>query len=240
MMEILKAGAVGLGIPLDRQQLEQFEIYYREIITWNRKINLTRITGPEEAQNKHFLDSLTIVLAVPALAEKNLKVIDIGTGAGLPGIPLKIAFPGTELALLEATAKKAAFLKEVVKKLEMQDTKVIAERAEVTAHNGQFREQFDIALARAVTALPSLAELMIPFCKLGGMCVAMKKGDIDEEVTSAQRAIERLGGRLREVKPVELHDLQDNRRLVIIDKIRPTPMDYPRRSGVPVKRPLLT
>jgi 16S rRNA (guanine527-N7)-methyltransferase len=162
----------------------------------------------------------------------------VGAGAGFPGIPLKIAFPGLRLALLEATLKKASFLTHVVKELALQDTQVIAERAEDAARRPEHRETYDIVVARALAPMAALTELTLPFCKPGGCVVAMKKGDIAGELAGAQRAIALLGGRLREVKPVSAPGLEDGRALVIVDKVAPTPAAYPRRAGLPAKRPL--
>jgi 16S rRNA (guanine527-N7)-methyltransferase len=239
-MEKLKSGAQKLGIYLTTEQLEKFEIYYRELIEWNKKINLTRITDYEEVQVKHFLDSLTIITAIRATdAGRDLRVIDVGAGAGLPGIPLKIAFPGIKLTLLEATAKKAEFLEHITGRLGLDKVEIAAGRAEEIAHDARYREKFDLVLSRAVAPLPALVELTLPFGKVGGGCIAQKKGDIEREVERALKAIAVMGGKLREVKPVELAELNDKRRLVIIDKIKMTPAEYPRRPGRPAKRPIL-
>jgi len=239
-MEKLKAGARELGLELTPAQLEQFDSYYKELIDWNGRVNLTAITEYEEIQLKHFLDSLTIILAWPPQAtQKDLRIIDVGTGAGLPGIPLKIAFPAIELVLLEATAKKADFLSHIVQKLGLDGVEVVAGRAEDVAHQPHYREKFDLALSRAVAALPALVELTLPFCAVGGSFIAQKKGAINEEIDRAGRAISLLGGSLREVRRVDLPPLPNERYLVIIDKLSPTPEKYPRRPGLPAKRPLL-
>jgi 16S rRNA (guanine527-N7)-methyltransferase len=235
-MEKLKAGAKKLGVELGPAQLEQFEVYYQELIDWNKRVNLTAITDYEEVQLKHFLDSLTVVLAwQPA---KDSRVIDVGTGAGLPGIPLKIVFPDIKLTLLEATAKKAGFLRHIVEKLGLSDVEIVVGRAEEVAHQPRYREGFDLVLSRAVAALPTLVELALPFAAVGGSFIAQKKGNIDEEIGRADRAIELLGGKLRELKRVDIAGLADERYLVIIDKVSPTPAKYPRRPGLPAKRPL--
>jgi len=237
-MNKLKSGAAKLGINLTDEQLEKFEIYYRELIAWNKKVNLTRITDYEQVQVKHFLDSLTVFTVIKTGAR--LKVIDIGTGAGLPGIPLKIVSPGTELTLLEATAKKTRFLEHLIGRLGLGGVAIATGRAEEIAHDDGYREKFDIALARALAPLPVLVELTLPFCDVGGYCIAQKKGDIERETAQSLKAIEVMGGRLREVKPVALAELSDKRCLVIIDKIKPTPAQYPRRPGMPTKRPILS
>jgi 16S rRNA (guanine527-N7)-methyltransferase len=238
-MEKLKSGAQKLGLHLSTEQLEQFSIYYYELIDWNQRINLTSITVYEAVQVGHFLDSLTVttVLKRPPGAE-SFSVIDVGTGAGLPGIPLRIVLPGIRLVLLEATAKKAKFLNHLTARLGLDNVEVVVGRAEGVAHDARYRERFDLVLSRAVAPLPALVELTLPFCAPGGSFVAQKKGDIGVELKSATRAITALGGNLREVKAVDLAEFGDERCLVVIDKIKPTPPEYPRRPGIPAKRPI--
>ena len=240
VMEKLKAGAIKLGLRLDLRQLEQFQIYYQEILDWNKRVNLTAITSYEDVQIKHFLDSLTVTLAWPEpIGSAVSRLIDVGTGVGIPGIPLKILFPDMTLVLLDSTAKKAAFLHYFKDKLGLDDVEIVVGRAEEVAHDTRYREKFDMVLSRSVASLPALVELALPFGSVGGCFIAQKKGDIDSEISQAARTINLLGGNLREVKKVDLAEFTDGRRLVIIDKLAPTPSQYPRRPGMPTKRPIM-
>jgi len=169
----------------------------------------------------------------------NCYVIDIGTGAGLPGIPINIVFPDMRLLLLDATTKKASFLNHIKQKLELENLEILVGRAEEVAHRSEYRERFDIVLSRAVAPLPTLVELTLPFCNIGGKFIAQKKGAINLEIDRAEKAIDLLGGRLQEVKNIDLEEFTDQRQLVIIDKISPTPPQYPRRPGIPTKRPIM-
>ena len=236
----LITGAKKLGLHLTSRQLEQFHTYYQELIEWNRRVNLTAITDYEEVQIKHFLDALTVALAFPQpLTGTDLRSIDVGTGAGIPGIPLKILLPNIDLVLLDSTAKKATFLTHLKQKLELDNVEIVVGRAEEVAHQTRYREKFDIVLSRAVAPLPTLVELTLPFCTIGGIFVAQKKGYIEPEISQAAKAINLLGGKQRETKKIDLEEFTDERQLIIIDKVSPTPQPYPRRPGIPAKRPLL-
>ena len=239
-MKKLIEGAGKLGIEFNARQVKQFELYYQELIEWNRKINLTAITDYSSVQVKHFLDSLTITLALTGEeAEKpDFNIVDIGTGAGFPGLPLKILFPQPRLVLIEPTTKKTAFLHHIIHKLELENIEVLNSRAEEAAHLPPYREQFSLVLSRAVALLPVLVELTLPFCRIGGRFVAQKKGELDQEIDGAEKAIATLGGKLDQVKKIELGEFDDVRYLVIIDKIYPTPSKYPRRPGLPRRRPI--
>ncbi|MFC1866291.1 16S rRNA (guanine(527)-N(7))-methyltransferase RsmG [Chloroflexota bacterium] len=239
-MQILKTGASELGIELNPHQLEQFQIYYKELADSNKKINLTSIIEPGETQIKHFLDSLTVILALKHPADiEGLSIIDIGSGAGFPGLPLKITFPSIRLTLLEARFKKTAFLKHIIRTLKLEGVEVAAERAEETAQQSQYRQCFDMVVSRAVALLPVLAELTLPFCKTGGLVVLQKKGDIRDELLQAGKAIVTLGGSPPQSIKIEVNELGDNRCLLVIYKISPTPDKYPRRPGMPAKRPIV-
>jgi len=239
-MKQLIAGADKLGIELSARQLEQFELYYRELTEWNRRINLTAITDYPSVQIKHFLDSLTVILALPEteLERPEFNIVDIGTGAGFPGLPLKMLFPQPRLLLIEPTAKKTAFLQHIIRKLEVENVEVLNSRAEEAAHLPLYREQFALVLSRAVALLPTLVELTLPFCRVGGRFVAQKKGRVEQEANRATEAIAVLGGKLNEIRRIELEEFSDPRYLVIIDKICPTPGKYPRRAGLPKRRPI--
>lgn len=235
----LTDGANRLGLELDSRQLEQFEIYYHELVSWNQKTNLTAITDYKSVQIKHFLDSLTIAPALPHPFPTELRLLDVGAGAGFPGLPLKILRPQIRLVLLEATGKKVAFLEHIVSALKLTGVEVLAQRAEEAAHTSEYRAHFDIVTSRAVAELPALLELTLPFCRPGGQVIAQKKGDIRTELDRASRALEILGGQLTETKEVNLPLFVDSRCLVVVTKAAPTPDTYPRRPGIPVKRPLI-
>jgi 16S rRNA (guanine527-N7)-methyltransferase len=234
-MEKLIEGALHLGLPLTVQQVGLFEAYYNELIDWNRRMNLTAIVDYDEVQIKHFLDSLTVSLAFSKMPSS---VLDVGTGAGLPGIALKILYPDIELTLIDSTQKKAVFLNHLVAVLGLKGVEVLTGRAEELAHDLRYREHFDAALARGVAKLASLTELTLPFCAVGGAFIAMKNWPPDGEVEEAERSFNVLGGRLRQIVRIGLWGLED-RSLVVVDKVMTTPEKYPRRSGIPQKRPLL-
>jgi 16S rRNA (guanine527-N7)-methyltransferase len=237
-MNILDEGAQELGIRLTPLQLDQFEIYFKELADWNQRINLTSVVAYEEVQVKHFLDSLTVALAVPSGLDRLESVIDVGAGPGFPGLPLKLAFPGLRLALVESVGKKGEFLRHLVSILELSGIEVHTGRAERLAHEPELREAFDMVVTRALAKLSVLAEYTLPFCRMGGTVVALKHGGIEEELEGAAHALEVLGGRMGKVQPVEVTGLTDNRIVVTLDKIAGTTDRYPRRTGIPAKRPL--
>ena len=228
-----------MGISLSEAQLDRFEAYYQELVQGNRRVNLTRITDHAEVQVKHFLDSLTIYPAVGGL-EPGWRVLDIGAGAGFPGMPLKLAFPEVEVTLMESAAKKTRFLEQLCDRLEIPAVEVLTGRAESVAHQETQRESYDLVTARGLARLPVLLEYALSFCRVGGRLAAMKHGGsgLDQELAAAANALEVLAGRVTNVYPVELPGLTDNRVVVVVEKQAPTPETYPRRPGMPSKRPL--
>ncbi len=240
-MQRLIEGAKALGLRLTAQQQTAFQVYYEELVAWNQKFNLTAITEYEQVQIRHFLDSLSCLLAEEtrqALRRPEARLIDVGAGAGFPGIPLKMVCPAVRLTLVEATGKKVTFLEHMVERLALQRVTAIHARAENLAHEPAHRGSYDLALARAVAELPVVAEYTLPFCKVGGWLIAQKGEAGAAEAWGAERAIQILGGELRRVQHVELPGLPEDRSLVVVEKISPTPEKYPRRPGMPSKRPL--
>lgn len=236
-MELLKTGAREWGLELTPEQIEVFELYYRQLIAWNESVNLTSITDYEEVQVKHFLDSLSCLQVLTPFAPQT-RCIDIGAGAGFPGLPLKIVRPQMRLTLLEATGKKVLFLEHIVGELGLREVEIVKGRAEELGRQSAHREGYAVAMARAVAQLPVLLEYALPLLKVGGIFVAQKGVDIEDEVEAAQSAMKILGGRMKEVRPVHLPGLEATRHLVVAEKVAPTPQKYPRRTGVPAKRPL--
>jgi 16S rRNA (guanine527-N7)-methyltransferase len=242
-MQRLVTGAQALGFRLTDKQQAAFQLYYEELVAWNQKFNLTAITEYEQVQIRHFLDSLSCLLAEEtrhALKRPEARMIDVGSGAGFPGIPLKLVCPGIRLTLLEATGKKVTFLEHMVDRLGLQGVTTTKARAEELGHDPDHREQYDLALARAIAELPVVVEYALPFCKVGGWVVAQKGEAGAAEAWTADRAITLLGGELRRVVPVELPGLPEDRSLIVVGKVGPTPAAYPRRPGIPSKRPLGT
>jgi 16S rRNA (guanine527-N7)-methyltransferase len=251
-MRLLLKGAQQLGLNLTNEHLQAFQVYYEELVAWNAKFNLTAITEYEQVQVRHFLDSLSCARALvgteyllPTAARgtglrlvRPITCVDVGSGAGFPGLPLKIVLPRLRLTLLEATGKKATFLERIVERLGLEEVKVIKGRAEELGRMGGHREYYELVLARAVAELPALAEYLLPLCRLGGLCIAQKGAQAQVEVASAQTALSILGGSLRRVIPVELTGLAEARHLVVLEKTARTPEKYPRRSGIPTKHPL--
>jgi len=236
MSQIFENKLNALGIVLTETQKQQFDKFYELLVEWNKVMNLTGITDYEEVNEKHFVDSVSLVKAINL--EKVDTVIDIGTGAGFPGIPLKIVFPHLKVVLLDSLNKRIKFLNEVINKLGLTDIKTIHGRAEDYAKQAEYRKQFDVCVSRAVANLSTLSEYCIPYVKVGGMFIPYKSGEIDEEVQQAKKAIHILGGKLDEVIKFQLPDTEINRSFVKINKIQNTIKKYPRKAGLPAKEPL--
>lgn len=237
MRQILYPGAQQFNLTLTETQLNAFETYSRELIAWNRHTNLTRIIEPDEVVVKHFLDSLSVYRILADLSP-TISMIDVGSGAGFPGLPLKIVLPDIQLTLLESTAKKTAFLQHMVETLRLTGVTVLIARAEEVGQQETYREQYDVAVARAVSALSVLVEYTLPLVKVGGVVIAQKGQSPTQEIEAAASALATLGGEVSQTLPIEIPGLEEVRHLVVIQKINHTPPKYPRRPGMPAKRPL--
>ena len=230
------AWAAGLGAPLSAAQLAQFAAYEALLLDWNERISLTAIREPRPVRVRHFLDALSCVAATGPLDGRAL--IDVGSGAGFPGLPLKILFPGLRLTLVDSVAKKARFLETVAAELGLSEVTVIADRAETLGQAAAHREAYDWAAARAVAELRVLVELLLPLCRVGGAALAQKGDSAAAELAAAGPAIAALGGGAARLLPVRLPETEAVHTLVVIPKTGPTDARYPRRVGVPAKRPL--
>ncbi|KPK21648.1 MAG: hypothetical protein AMJ76_02105 [Dehalococcoidia bacterium SM23_28_1] len=239
-MQILARIAEDLGLPLDRHQLQRFEEYYRQLVAANRRISLTTITDCQEVQRRHFGESLAVAASLYRAGvlkpDQAARVLDLGAGAGFPGIPIRIVHPDLRLTILEATRKKTAFLEHLLARLDLEDVAVITGRAEAVAHEPTHREGYDLVLARAVAPLAVLAELALPFLQMGGFLATPKGSRAPQEMTEAGRALETCGGRIVSAEPLPSPALPLT--LVLVEKMAPTPAAYPRRPGIPTKRPL--
>lgn len=225
-----------LGIRLTDVQKRQFDRYYELLIEWNRVMNLTGITEYDEVNLKHFTDSLTIVRIKDM--ENVSTLIDVGTGAGFPGIPIKIAFPYIKVTLLDSLNKRIKFLNQVVEELDLEDVVTLHGRAEDYAKKEEYREQFDLCASRAVANLSTLSEYCLPFIKKGGCFVSYKSADSDEEIQQSEKALDILGGKIEKVDKFVMPGSDMGRALVMIEKVKNTPRKYPRKAGVPSKEPL--
>ncbi|NMB07393.1 MAG: 16S rRNA (guanine(527)-N(7))-methyltransferase RsmG [Tissierellia bacterium] len=229
-------GAKKLDIDLDEGQIEKFILYKELLQEWNQKINITSITEDKEVDIKHFIDSIIPLKA--ELFKGKLKVIDIGTGGGFPGIPLKIMNENLDMVLLDSTNKKIRFLDEVIEKLKLKNIKAIHGRAEELGRDVDYREKYDVAISRAVASLDTLSEYALPFVNVGGHFISMKGPDVDEELNEGKKAIEILGGKIKSVEKIQIPDTDITHSLIIIEKIKKTPTKYPRGGGKPRKQPL--
>lgn len=237
MLPILADGAQELGLDLSTEQFERFQRYYEVLTDWGERVSLTSVKDEEGIQKRHFLESAALI---PILEEEGLSLtdkslIDIGSGAGIPGIPLKIIDPTIKLTLVEAKQRKAEFLAALLQELDITDVVVIPRRSEETAHNAIHREQYNFAVAKALAPLSTLIELTLPFLVMGGVLIAPKGKDAEKEVATADVALETLKGSIRGVHPLPLVKKQS---VVLVDKDLPSPPRFPRRPGMPAKRPL--
>lgn len=223
-----------LKIDLSDKQLEQFYEYMNLLIEWNKVMNLTGITDPSEIIIKHFLDSLTVLKDI----DKDSTIIDVGTGAGFPGIPIKIAFQKTKIVLIDSLNKRINFLNEVINRLQLKDIKTIHGRAEDLGREKDHREKYDIAIARAVAPLNILLEYLMPFVKVNGRCICMKGSNVEEEIKNSKNAIQLLEGRLAEEKEFFLPKTDIKRKVIVITKTGEISKIYPRKAGTPTKNPL--
>lgn len=221
-------------IEINEEQIKSFEKYMNLLLEWNEKINLTAITQPEEVKLKHFVDSLTVLKYI----NDDDKVIDIGTGAGFPGIPLKIMKKNAKITLLDSLNKRINFLNIVIETLNLSNIQAIHGRAEEIARNKLYREKYDVAVSRAVANLSILTEYMLPFVKVGGKCICMKGANVNEELKKAKNAIKELGGEVERVDNFYLSDNDNERNIIVIKKIKETKSKYPRKAGTPSKEPL--
>ena len=232
--EILKKESKKINIKLDDKQLRDFYEYMKNLLEWNEKINLTAITDPKEIIIKHFIDSLTIM----QYTKEKDKIIDIGTGAGFPGVPIKIAKENVKITLVDSLNKRINFLNETIEKLELKNIETVHSRAEECGKNKQYRENYDIAVSRAVARLNVLVEYLLPTVKVGGCCICMKGPDCKEEINQARTAIDILGGKIKTVEEFTIPDTDLKRTIIIIEKIKNTPSKFPRKAGIPAKTPL--
>ncbi len=235
---ILKRGIADLGIKLDAGQIAQFERHHSELVDWNSRVNLTGVTEWDKVQSRHYLDSLTVVLGLPERILESGRFADVGSGAGLPGIPLKIAFPGMTGVLIESVGKKARFLEHVVDALGLDGLEVQCGRAEDLAHDPKYRETFDLVVSRAVSPAPAMAELTLPFCRKGGLSILYKTRGAHDEIEAAATATAAMGGVSKSVIDVSVTGVSDGRTLAVLEKVGSTPDRYPRWPGMPAKRPL--
>ena len=222
------------NIEINEEQIKKFMNYMNLLLEWNEKINLTAITQPDEVKLKHFVDSLTVLKYI----NDDDKVIDIGTGAGFPGIPLKIMNENTKITLLDSLNKRINFLNIVIETLNLRNIQAIHGRAEEIARNKLYREKYDVAVSRAVANLSTLTEYMLPFVKIDGKCICMKGANVNEELERAQNAIKELGGEIERVDNFYLSDNDNERNVIVIKKVKETNPKYPRKAGTPSKEPL--
>lgn len=236
--KLMNEGLEEISLTLSEEQKEQFYQYYELLIEWNKVMNLTAITELDEVVTKHFMDSLLLVKVIENIKEKPYKCIDVGTGAGFPGIPLKIAFPNLKITLLDSLNKRVGFLNEVIVKLGLEEIYAVHGRAEDFGRDEKYREQYDLCVSRAVANMSTLSEYCIPFVKKGGYFVPYKSGKVEDELKQAESAVKKLGG---EMNPIVMHMLPGTdveRTFIPVKKTSVTAKKYPRKAGMPSKEPL--
>lgn len=233
--KIFMEEAQKINIELDKNQIEKFYKYMDLLIEWNEKINLTAITNEKDILVKHFIDSLTI----QRYLGDAVNIIDVGTGAGFPGIPIKIVNPNLKVVLVDSLNKRINFLQEVIKQLNLDNIEVIHARAEDLGQNKKYREAFDIVTSRAVANMSVLSEYLLPLARVNGKCICMKGSDVEEELENSKYAINLLGGKIEQVDKFELSNDRIGRNIIIVKKLKNTPNSYPRKAGTPAKKPLI-
>jgi len=238
MLPILADGARELGLDLSQEQLDRFQRFYEVLTDWAERVSLTAVKDEEGVQRRHFLESaaLVAVLNDHGISLKDKSLIDVGSGSGIPGVPLKIIEPTLQLTLVEAKQRKSEFLNALLPELGLEDVTVVTRRAEEAAHNPQYREQYDFAVAKALAPLRTLLELTLPFVRMGGLVLAPKGSEADAEAKDAAIALETLKGSIRAIEAIPL--AEPPQKVILIDKDLPVPQRFPRRPGMPAKRPL--